>query len=110
MGMTIIEVLIAATVFMIGFTIMTFLLGQIVEKYSSKDIVIANQLAQSTMNRTLITNDFTSLEKIDVVSGVSYKIERLIEIKDNLVKLRIVISRHKTNKTLVTLYDEQYFE
>jgi len=108
-GLTIIEVLIASATFMIGFTIMAFFLGEIVSKYSSKDKIIAYNLARQYMETTLVSGDFTDLNETKTKSGVSYKIERMINKKDNLIEIRINISREKSGKLLVSLYNEKFF-
>jgi len=107
-GLTILEVLIASTIFMIGFVIMTFLLGELIGKYSSKDRVIALNLAQKYMETTLAQNDFTDLDEIREESKISFRIIRRIELKPGLAVIRINIIRDSSGKVLTTLYDEKY--
>jgi prepilin-type N-terminal cleavage/methylation domain-containing protein len=109
-GFSLMEVLIASTVFMIGFTIMVFLLNQIIGKYSSKEKVIAYQLAIKTMENTTASNDFTSGKITETNSGLAFIIDRIIERQDNLVTIRINVTRASTGKQLMTLYNEKYLQ
>ncbi|SYZ73743.1 hypothetical protein TRIP_C60013 [Candidatus Zixiibacteriota bacterium] len=105
-GLTLLEVLIASSVFMIGFTIMVFLLNQMQGRFSSKEMVLAYQLAKEEMEKTLAANNFESLTKTEIRSKISFFVERQITDNDGLVSIRINVTRAKTGKKLVTLYDE----
>jgi len=107
-GLTILEVLIASTVFMIGFIIMTFLLGELFSKYSSRDRVIALNLAQKYMEATMVQNEFTDLNDVREESGIAFRIVRKIEAETGLITIRISIIRDSSGKVLVTLYNEKH--
>ncbi|MCX6826068.1 MAG: prepilin-type N-terminal cleavage/methylation domain-containing protein [candidate division Zixibacteria bacterium] len=107
-GFSLMEVLIASTVFMIGFTIMVFLLSQITGKYSSKEKIIAYQLAVSKMEETLASGDYISGSLTETSSGLTFIIDRLVEQQEKLITIRINITRASTGKTLISLYNEKY--
>lgn len=109
-GLTIIEVLIASTVFMIGFSILVFFLGEIVGKYSAKDITIAFNLGTEYMEKTLASRNFA--ERIDTltVSNITFRIEKRAENINGLNKIRINVYREKQGKLLISLYNEKYIE
>lgn len=109
-GLTIIEVLIAATVFMIGFSIMVFLLTEINRDYSAKDITIAYHLGTAYLERALAEQDFSSRVDTLEVSSITFRIEKHVEKEDRLNKIRIDVYRAKQNKLLLSLYNEKYIE
>lgn len=107
-GLTLLEVLIASTVFMIGFSIMVFLLNQMLGRYSSKEMVTAYQIAKDEMEMTIITEDYKTLSKTEEKGKINFIVERIISEREHLVSIRINVLRQKTNRLLVTLYDEKY--
>ena len=107
-GLTLLEVLIASSVFMIGFATMVFLLNQMQGKFSSKEMVLAYQLAREEMEKTLASNDLESATRTEIRSKISFLIERKISENDGLVSIRIKVTRAKTGRQLATLYDEKY--
>ena len=107
-GLTLLEVLIASSVFMIGFTIMVFLLNQMQGRFSSKEMVLAYQLARQELEKTLASNEFESTTRTEIRSKISFLVEQKIIENDGLVSIRINVTRAKTGKQLITLYDEKY--
>ena len=107
-GLTILEVLIASAVFMIGFAIMFFLLSEIVGKYSAKEKIIAYHLAQEYMENSLASDEFSNAESVETNSNISFKIKREIIDMGQLKGIRVTVSREKTGKLLVSFYDEKY--
>ncbi|MFH2037169.1 MAG: prepilin-type N-terminal cleavage/methylation domain-containing protein [Candidatus Zixiibacteriota bacterium] len=107
-GLTILEVLIASAVFMIGFSIMVFFLGEIIGKYSTKEYTIGYNLAQQYMENTIASGNFGSDESITEISNLKFKIIKDIEPDTHLKKVRISVIRVKTDKLMVSLYNEIY--
>lgn len=107
-GLTIIEVLIASTVFMIGFTVMVFLLGQIVTKHSAKNRTIAFNIATSCMEKSLAAHEFSDTTYVDIRSNISYRVLKNVEKNSSLIKIRIRVLREKQDTELINLYSEKY--
>jgi len=103
-----IEVLVAATIFMIGFAVTISLLNQLIGGYSSKDQVIGYQLAINCMEQTLSSGEYVSKKEISTKSNISFIVDQKIEQQGNLYLIRIEVSRAKTRKLLASLYSEKY--
>jgi hypothetical protein len=107
-GLTIIEVLIASAVFMIGFSIMVFLLGDLIGKQSPKDLISASQIAKEEMELTLVSAEINDHNELKEIAGVEYRVEQIVDSEENLYKIRVNIYRAKTAKLLVSIYNEKY--
>ena len=105
-GFTIIEVLIAAVVFMAGFSIMVAMLSSTLAKFSSRELVLANNLARERMISAVSTRETTALDTTVTRSGISFELKRQVAIDNGLAKVRIAISRKRTDRKLVDLYYE----
>ena len=75
-GLTIMEVLIAAVIFMIGFTLLTFLLSGLGTRYSPVDKIAALNLARRYMEETLALDDCNESDQIVRLSGVRSTVKR----------------------------------
>ena len=90
-GMTVIEVLIAAIIFMVGF--------------SAREILQADNLAQEVMTKSLADQDTTSIDSIFEVAGVAYRVTRSASIEPDLAGISVTVYRAKQNRKIVELYD-----
>ena len=105
-GFTIMEVLISATVFMIGFTTLIALLSSTLSKFSTKELIVARNLACEYMNQATIELDITPIDTVITRSEMSFHVKQTINRDDNLVKLQITVTREKSEKVIVDLYNE----
>jgi hypothetical protein len=103
--MTIIEVLIAAVIFMIGFSTLILLMNSTLVKFSAKDLLQADHLAHEVMITTLSVQDTTAMDTVLYKSKVAFRIQREIEIKGQLAGVSIIVYRDKQDKKIVELYD-----
>jgi len=107
-GYTILEVLIAATIFAVILIPMLALLGNVLNKYSSSDLILALNIAQEEMERTLHNREFESAEKEINQNNIHWKIKKEIKEIEKLLQIRIEVSRVKDGKVLADLYTEKY--
>ncbi len=104
-GFTLVEVLIAAVIFMVGFSILIGLLNSSLNKFSIKEMQLANNLARSTMTSTLAMADTAFLDSVVERSNISFRVRRSVEIGDGLASVLVTVSREKNNKKIIELYN-----
>ena len=105
-GVTIIEVLISAVVFMIGFSLLISLLNGTLIRISTEEINTADCLAEEVMTATVSVKDTSALDLTLVRSGRQYRVRRTTVVTDGLAKVSVMVSRDRTNKQLIHLYNE----
>ena len=105
-GFTLLEVLIASVVFMIGFSLVVILLNSTLVKLSLKEITLTNSIGEEYMDIYSICPDNSELDTTITRSGIKFHIKRQIQNEDMLSKVHLVILREKTDKKLLELYDE----
>ncbi len=105
-GFTIIEVLISAVVFMIGFTTLVSLLNSTMLNFSTKELLAGSCAAQRTMLAAVSSGDTTSCDTVTENSGLKFRIVKSAVVTDRLVKVRVTASRLKKSKEVIELYDE----
>ena len=104
-GFTIVEVLVSVVLFMIAFVTIVSLFDSVLNRMSVKEIRTANELAEEFIQEALTTPDTTSFDSTIVVNTISFEVQRTIEIVDGLKTASVVVSRLKTGKKLIELYD-----
>lgn len=107
-GFSIIEVLIGAVVFMLGFTTMVLMLNNVFIKFSTKEYISAQQLANTYMLQATTQNDLNFTDTTIERSDIQFRVIKAVDINDNLAAIRIGVYRLKTNKEIITLYNEVY--
>lgn len=105
-GLTIIEVLISAVVFVTGFSILVAMLGQVVTKFSVPEVTSADRIGNELMMRTTATKDTTELDTTITRSQMSFRIIRHVSTNGNLAQASIILSRVGNQKQLLHLYNE----
>ena len=105
-GFTIMEVLVAAVVFMAGFSIMVALLSSTLAKFSSRELVLASTIAREQMITTVSIRDTTQLDTTVTRSGITFELKRRISVNDGLAKVSVAVSRQRTDRKVVDLYSE----
>jgi Tfp pilus assembly protein PilV len=104
-GLTVIEILIASVIFMVGFSTLILLMNSTLVKFSARELMQADQLSQEIMSQTLTDRDTTSIDTVITRSKVAFRVERRVSIADHLVGVSLVIYREKQNRKIVELYD-----
>lgn len=105
-GVTIIEVLVGAVVFMIGFSILVFMLNQLISNYSINDVTSATRLASKSMEMTIALQDTMSYDSTVNVSNIAFGVKKTVQIDNELAKIQIDVTRSLTKKELCSLYGE----
>lgn len=105
-GFTLLEVLIGSVVFMVGFALVVLTIDSTLVKLSLGEFTVATALAEETMNEAAIAIDTASMDTIIVRSGVAFAVRRQVETDDHRAKILVRVSRAKTGKQLIELYDE----
>ena len=104
-GFTLIEVLIAATTFLVGFTLIIALLNQTVTKLSVQELETAREIATDEMFHVLALHDSTSVVFVLKRDDLSYRVSRVTTVDSPLVAVDITVAREKTGKELISLYN-----
>ncbi len=104
-GLTVIEILIAAVIFMVGFSTLILLMNSSLVRFSAKELMQADQLAQEMMTRTLADRDTTSIDTVITRSRVAFRVERRVSIAEHLAGVSLTVYREKQNRKIVELYD-----
>ncbi len=107
-GFTIIEVLVGAFIFMLGFSVLIFLLSRLMVDYSVDEASTANRIAQNSLELTIASGDTISFSYSEVVDNVKYNIIRKVAVENNLACVNIEVNRETTNKVISRLYHEFY--
>jgi Tfp pilus assembly protein PilV len=105
-GLTIIEVLISAVVFMIGFSMLVAVVNSTLLKFSTADMNHANAIAQEVMALTCAYRDTLRLDSTVARLDIDYRLTREVVIKDDLAAVSITVSRVKSGRVLIRLYNE----
>jgi len=105
-GFTILEVLVAATVFLIGLSLMISLLNTTLARLGSDDLASAGAIARSAMHAALSVADTPSVDSVVVVSGKKYQLHRSVKRENRVVGITVSIQRYKQTRVLMTLYGE----
>jgi Tfp pilus assembly protein PilV len=104
-GFTLIEVLIAATTFLVGFTLIIALLNQTVTKLSVHELETARELATDEMFRAQALHDTTSTSTVLKRDDLSYRVSRVTTVDLPFVAINVTVAREKNGKELVSLYN-----
>ena len=105
-GLTIIEVLVSAVVFMVGFTVLVALLSQTLSRFSTRELLAASTLADELMGRAVLDGAAVSGDTTIERSSMHFRVERESGTVDSLATYRFRISRVKSERILVDLYSE----
>lgn len=105
-GLTIIEVLVAAAVFMIGFSLLIALVSNSTAKFSTRELTLARHLAGDTLIRVQTLADTLSSDTTIVASGLQFSVATRIERDRQLAKARVTVTRTKTGNRLADFYTE----
>jgi len=104
-GLTVIEILIAAVIFMIGFSTLLMLLNSTLVKFSAKEILQADQVGAEMMASTLTEKDTVSIDTIITRPRVAFRVERRVLMSEHLAGISVTVYRERQNRKIVELYD-----
>jgi Tfp pilus assembly protein PilV len=105
-GFTIIEVLIAAVIFMIGFSLLMSLLSSTILRFSTKEILAATNTAQQVMLYAVSASDTTSCDTVLENSGIRFRVIRQATVTGGLACMQVAVYRLKRSDEIIRLYDE----
>ncbi len=105
-GFTIIEVLVSAVVFMIGFSILVTLLNTTLNKFSIQELEQASCIGEDFMNHTIVMKDTINLDTIINRSGIKFKVTKQIQIDNDLARISIHVFRETSGELVIDLYNE----
>ena len=103
-GLTIIEILVSVVIFMIGFSTVIALLDSSLVKFSTRELVLADNVSDEIMTMTIAFQDTTSLDTLVTRSQLHFRVRRGIELDGSLARVILSVSRERTNKKIVELY------
>lgn len=103
-GFTVIEVLISSIIFIVGFSLLVALTGNVSSKFSTEEVVNADHLGHEMMLTTISSVDTTYLDSVITYSNMKLHVLRNVVVDGDLVQVRIKVIR--SNKELTDLYDE----
>lgn len=104
-GITIIEILIAVVIFMAGFSVLIALMNGTLIRFSTKELLTADNLAHEVIVETLAANDTTTVDTSIVRSGLQFRVVKTVEVEPRLAKVSVTVFRQKNNRKLTELYD-----
>lgn len=105
-GFTIVEVIVSAIIFMIGFSILVFMLNQAFTKYSVKDMTTATHIGSGIMERSLAARDTVDLDTVVVASEISYRVKKVVRLDNDLAAITVTVKREKKAQELCRFYGE----
>jgi type II secretory pathway pseudopilin PulG len=105
-GFTILEVLVAATVFLVGLSLMISLLNTTLARLGSEDLVVAGAIAETSLQSALGVADAPSVDSVVVASGKKYQLRRSVTRENGLVSVMVSVQRYKQTRAITTLYGE----
>ena len=100
------EVLVGATVFVIGFSLLIALLNSTLLKFSSEELILATATAESEMIRTVAEGDTVSSATTVTNGEMRFKVVREITRKETLFTVSLKTYRLNRDTELVYLYNE----
>ena len=104
-GFTIIEILVSAAVFMVGFSVLVALLNGSLLRFSSQELIDARALAESELLRTIDLKDTVSVDSLTYLSNRRYRIEREVHLESEIYVVTINILRFNTGKKIIGVCD-----
>jgi type II secretory pathway component PulJ len=108
-GFTLIEVLIAAVVFMLGFSLLVVLLNNTLVRTSSEELILASDIGREFTLRAITLADTSACDSLVQRAELHFRVVKQVEIDGQLAKLSVTVYRQKTNKQIVNVYDEFLF-
>ena len=100
------EVLISATVFMIGLSILIAVMSSSLTRFSTQEIEAARCVGQEMLARTIALSDTAYVDTLVNISGVDFRVIRHSRARENLAEVSLSVSRESSGRKLVDLYYE----
>ena len=106
-GFTIMEVLVAAAIFLLGFAFLVHLTDRIIYRDSYDDNIMALSLASKHLERVIVSDSLLTGDIAVEGDDVSYTVTGEVNSEGKLVCMRIYIKRTRIDKNLIQLYVEK---
>jgi hypothetical protein len=104
-GLTIIEVLLSAVIFMAGFSVLVALLNGTFARLSIRELLLARSLGHTVMVTTLANADTCALDTVVETSGTSFDVTRRVTVHGDLAEVLVTVTRKRTDRKLIELYN-----
>ena len=102
-GYTLVETLMASAIFLGVLVPACLLAGRLALSRHSHEVLIATQLAQTEMERTLAGALYDDEEKLVAFDQKNWRLKREIERRDDLIIIRVLVFRGARAQALLTL-------
>ena len=104
-GMTIVEILVAIVIFMAGFSVLIALMNSTLLRFSTRELLAADNLAHEVAILTTSTADTTSIDSVIERSGLEFRVLRRVTLEGKLADVTVSVIRNKQEKKIIELYD-----
>ncbi len=105
-GFTILEILVGALVFMIGFSIVIGVLNGTLAKLHVDELTQAGAVGQMVMEQTIAVKETSTLDTIVVRNTRQFRIIRSVQVADVCAVVDLTVSRHGSRRVLLRWYYE----
>ncbi len=105
-GFTIVEVLVGAFIFMLGFSVLIFMLSRLMVNYSIDEISTSSRICQNHMEMAIVSKDTNSYSIVERNENITYSVTKRVVIENNLAKVNFEVKRRMKDKVLCRLYYE----
>ena len=105
-GFTVMEVLVAATVFIVGLSITIGVLNSSLVRLSTRELILASSAAAEVLVCAENQCDFRTIDTVVSRGGISFRLHMQSVVIGNLTSVRLRVFRLSTDKLILDLYDE----
>lgn len=102
-GFSVVEVLIAATIFVVGFTIVVGLLDRALNRLSQEELESARILSGEVWHATSCAQDTTSLQSQCSRDGRMFMVEKSVTTNGRFVEVSVHVRRAASGKEVIHL-------
>lgn len=107
-GYTLLEVLVATTILGVVVIPLVVLLGSLLVKYSTSDLLMATNLARKEMESTLQNREFNNFEEEVKLNNIYWKVEKKLTENNGLLDIKVNVYRKNDKKLLASLFTEKF--
>ncbi len=103
-GYTLVEVLTALVLLFIVLIPTSYVISYLLTDSSGRDHIVAANLAERTMEETLLHQTLSDLTNTRRINNVEYRIEQRVANEGSLLRIDVQVFREKSGKPIVSLY------
>ncbi len=108
-GFTLVEVLVAAALFLGVFMTLATLFAQATTGFTGTRLITASTLAQSAMEEAINARFQESIRRTERSNQVLWEIDRTVErVSDRLIDVRVTVTRASDSKVYASLWTQLY--